>query len=428
MRNWRIVVVALIVVLSVIGTASAASQKTVIHIGHKWDEAYKFHLALVAAAQAFEARNPNISVEINPGWTDDKYKIAVATGDAPDAQVLFDAPTWAFGGYIQPLDPFLAKYNIQRKDFVPAAWDQSLWQKKLYALRLQVDPNFGFVWNKSIFGEVGLNPDAPPKTVADFDVYFKRLTLFSSDGKPLRLGMTPWVLTGGNANTVYTWGWLFGGEWWDYQNNKATAHHPGNIKALDYLTDYFERYADAYTTLGQGIPSGLSRFTSGREAMALMTPSNANLTRQANPDMSIGVSKMFNNPQAGVENATWIGGWDIALTAGTKQADAAFQFIQFVTCDPVGVAAFSEVGAWMPSNIKTPYFRKLGSDPQWQVYTDTVVNAVKYRPAVPVLGTYSNQLSALFPKIIRRQVTPSAAMEQLSKQLDAEFAEQMKAK
>jgi ABC-type glycerol-3-phosphate transport system substrate-binding protein len=147
---------------------------------------------------------------------------------------------------------------------------------------------------------------------------------------------------------------------------------------------------------------------------------------EANPDMQIGLARMFNNPDAGVDNATWIGGWDIALTAGTKVPDAAFQFIQFVTTDPVGIQAFCDVGSWMPSNIRVPYFKKMGNDPKWKVFADTVVSAVKYRPAVPVLGTYTTQLGALFPQIIRRQITPNAAMEQLSKQIDIEMAEKYK--
>lgn len=422
MKRWCFSVVAAALISQLLFGAGAVA-KTTIRIGHKWDESHGFHIALSKAADLFEARYPDISVEIAAGWPDEKYKLAVATGDAPDVQMLTDIPTWGANGFIQPIDALMAKYSLKPQDFIPSVLNQNMWRGKLYALRPQVDANFGLVWNRTIFAESGLNPDVAPKTVREFDAYFKRLTQFNADGTAMRLGMTPWVLSGGNSNTVFTWGWLFGGDWWDYTTNKATAHHPGNVKALEYLTEYWQKYNDAFTYLGKGLPTGLSRFTAGREAMAFMTPGNYNQTRERLPDLDIAVTRMINNPEAGVENATWIGGWDLAITAGSKNPDAAFQFIKFITSDPDGVSTFCEYGSWMPSNIKVPYFRKLGSLPQWKVYTDTVVSAVKYRPAVPVFGSYNAQLGTLFPKIIRKEMTAQSAMEDLSKQIDAEMAE-----
>jgi multiple sugar transport system substrate-binding protein len=422
--GWRTAIAVVLMVLSLAGTASSAGNSGVtIQIGHRWDAANKFHMGLQQAADIFVNTYPNTTVEVAPGWTEDKYKVAVAVGEAPDAYVLWDAPTWGEGGYIQPLDTLNAKYGVKREGFIPAVWDMSVWRGSVYALQLQTDPNFGLVWNKRLFAEVGLDPERAPRTVQEFDQYFKRLTEFASDGTATRIGMVPWTLTGGNANTVFTWGWLFGGEWYDYNAGRATAHEPGNIKALEYLTEYWERYEPARAALSQGLATGMNRFTSGREVMQLMTPSNTFLTMKSNPDMSIGLARMFNNPEAGVENATWVGGWGIGLTSGTKVAEAAYQFMRFITSGSAGVAAFCEAGQWMPGSIGTPYFRNLGRDPQWRVFAETIVNATKYRPAIPALGLYTTRLGQLFPQVLRRQVTPGGAMEELSRQIDAEMAE-----
>jgi ABC-type glycerol-3-phosphate transport system substrate-binding protein len=164
-------------------------------------------------------------------------------------------------------------------------------------------------------------------------------------------------------------------------------------------------------------------FSAGREAMRFENPSVGLLTIQNNPSMNIGLGKMFTNPQDGVSNAIWIGGWDIALTATSKNSEAAYRFMHFLSSDPVGVAAFCESAQFMPSNIKMPYFRELGRDPQWKVFTEQVVSAVKFRPAIPSFDLYNTQLASTFDQILAKKVTPEAGLETLSKLVDAEMAE-----
>lgn len=399
----------------------ANAEKVVVRIAHHWDAQNTFTPAYEAAAAAFEAKHPNIDIQVETGWSDDKYKVAVATGEAPDIFTLYMAPTWAVGGFIQPLDKYAAQYGVQRADFVPGAWDQDIWRGKLYAIPLQVDSNYTFVWNKDLFSQAGYNPDRAPKTIHEFDSYLKKLTVYKSDATPTQIGMGTWVLWGGNANTMYTWGWLYGGEWYDYDNRKATAQAPGNIQALDYLTDQWQKLNVAYTTLGQGVDAGIGRLVAGREAMQFWPPSVAIQTVMQFPNISIGQDAMPSNPDAGVANATWIGGWSIGLTATSKVSDEAFQFMQFLTSDPEGVAAFSPPGQFIPANFRMPTFRNLGRDPKLAVTVNNLVSAVKYRPAIPAQGVYNTQLNNMFPKILRKQITPQAAMEEVSRLVDIEM-------
>src|SRR5690606_40586242 len=38
--------------------------------------------------------------------------------------------------------------GLNPRDFVPAAWNQTFWDGRQYALTLLVDPNFALVWKK----------------------------------------------------------------------------------------------------------------------------------------------------------------------------------------------------------------------------------------------------------------------------------------
>ncbi|HHT27899.1 MAG TPA: hypothetical protein GXZ82_11715, partial [Firmicutes bacterium] len=54
---------------------------------------------------------------------------------------------------------------------------------------------------------------------------------------------------------------------------------------------------------------------------------------------------------------------------------------------------------------------------------EIAVSTVRYRPAIPVLESYQQQLGAVLPRILSRQVSAQAALEDLSKIVDATIAE-----
>ena len=67
-----------------------------------------------------------------------------------------------------------------------------------------------------------------------------RLGQQSGDGFS-RVGFLPWA---GNSH-FYTWGWLFGGEFFDDRDNRCTANHPKNVEALTWVGSYAQRLGDA---------------------------------------------------------------------------------------------------------------------------------------------------------------------------------------
>lgn len=418
----HIVAAVLMLMLSLFVMAQMAQgAKTVVRIANPWTATNNFTKAFAAAEEIFEAKHPDIDIQVEFGWTDDKYKPAVLAGAAPDIFTIYAVPTWAAGGYIKPLDQLAAKYGVHRADFVPGAWDQNVWRNTLYAVQLQIDPNFSLVWNKDMFRYAGFNPDLAPKTLTEFNVYCSKLTLYRADGTATQIGMAPWLVPGGNANTLYTWGWLFGGEWYDFANNKTTAHHRGNVEALEYLAAYWRKYHAIYDQLSVGVTSSRNMVMSGREAMQFWTAGSAISTVRSNP-AKIGQGSMPSNPMAGVNNATWLSGWALGLTATSKVPDEAFRFIHFLTTDPEGVEAVFSIGGWFPANIRTPYFRRLSADPLWSVVLNSVVSAINYRPAIPAQSLYSSQLDKAFTKVMSGEVTATEALEQTSMAVDAEMA------
>ncbi|MFL5804337.1 MAG: extracellular solute-binding protein [Roseiflexaceae bacterium] len=94
---------------------------------------------------------------------------AVASGTPPDV-VWVDGPQvaeWAARGVLEPLDDLIGTAGIKPEDFWTPSWNQTVYNKKVWALTRSSDANFGFYWNKDIFKEVGLDPEKPPQTIAE---------------------------------------------------------------------------------------------------------------------------------------------------------------------------------------------------------------------------------------------------------------------
>ena len=56
------------------------------------------------------------------------------------------------------------------------------------------------------------------------------LTRFEGD-RLVRIGLVPWGVYG-RANSLFTWGWAFGGEFYDAAQGRVTATDPDVVRAL----------------------------------------------------------------------------------------------------------------------------------------------------------------------------------------------------
>jgi len=166
------------------------------------------------AAEAFKELYPDVEVEIiwETGLSDQltdaptaKYLTMLAGGVPPDVVMVGgqNVPQYAVEGFLAPIDEYVERDGLNPRDFVPAAWNQTFWDGRQYALTLLVDPNFALVWKKDAFNEAGLDAERGPRTMTEWEEYFRRLTRTNSDGVITQIGQRVWDVYG-NANTVFT--------------------------------------------------------------------------------------------------------------------------------------------------------------------------------------------------------------------------------
>jgi len=137
--------------------------------------------------------------------TNQKFFTAIAAGKPPDVSFVdgTQVAQWAEWKALTPLDKYIQRDKVRPHDFYPPCWTQALYRDKVWALTYCADPNFAFCWNKAEFRRAGLDPDKPPRTIADLDRMATALNQ-DKDERLLKLGLIPWNQYGSANSTVVT--------------------------------------------------------------------------------------------------------------------------------------------------------------------------------------------------------------------------------
>lgn len=366
---------------------------------------------LLVLADLFQQSHPDVEVEVVwsaclPDRATDvraaKLLSMIAGGIAPDITYVGgqNVSQYALQGLLLPLDDYIRESRVQASDFIPPAWRQTQWNGQIYAMTIQVDPNFPLVWNKQLFGEAGLHTEHGPKTLADFEGYFRRLTRTTPEGTITHLGAAPWDFYG-NTNTLFTWGWVFGGSFYDEVSGKVTAAHPGNIRALEWVRSYYERYRSFsrrdFPTCNLAMRPAIARH---------LSQWTANF-----PDIPLGIGRMIVNDDAGVANSEWLGGWTLGILRESRQPDLAWQFTRFITASAEGTTAYAHASGCIPAYLRSRVFREISHDPHKAIYLDIAQSATYIRPPMPAIIDYFEELDSCMKDVLAGKIQPAAALE-----------------
>ncbi|HZW08399.1 MAG TPA: extracellular solute-binding protein [Phycisphaerales bacterium] len=237
-----------------------------------------------------------------------KSMVSIAGGDPPDVLGLwnFSLPAFAESGALLPLDALDEAYRAELAPRLASYGGESGWplRPERYArpaldLLLYKGTPWGAVstcssmalyYSRSAFAGAGLDPDRPPRTIAELDQTADRLTSVGPRGELLRAGFVhrepgwwDWI-----------WGYFFGGDLLDAAATRATAGAPENIRAYEWLQTYPERIGASRLLAFQ---SGFGNYNSvqqallgGKVAMALHGPFLANVVQTFRPDFDYGAA------------------------------------------------------------------------------------------------------------------------------------------
>lgn len=303
----------------------------------------------------FNTRHPDIHV--TPSYTgsyDDtnlKTHAAIQAGHSP-AVVLMSANfvrEYVITGDAVALDPLIAaggETDAQYMDkFFPALRINAMEAGQVYGVPFQNSTPVMY-YNKAAFSEVGLDPEHPPATWAEWSDAAKKLT--KRDGSnTVRWGLML-------VSSYDTLGWLVsgltmsnGGQYYDQAwGGEVYYNQPSTLGAVTFLDNLVHRYH----AMPEGVtdPNAVaSAFFSGRAAMIVNSTGALSFVRD-NMKQPYGVAFI---PRA-LRNAVPIGGASLIIPKGNspERQKAAWAFINEMTSPAVAGGWSRFTGYFAPNH------------------------------------------------------------------------------
>jgi ABC-type glycerol-3-phosphate transport system substrate-binding protein len=416
---------------------SDQGRRTVIQVWHVWGgpmlESYQ------RGVKAFEASHPKIACKLvyvpNDLSNNQKFYTAVVGDCAPEV-IFVDGPQvaeWAERGLLADLGPLLKAAGRDparlEKEFFPPCWRQCIYKGKVWAITFCADPNFCLFWNKEAIrralrsGRIPadlarrIDPDRPPRTLEELDLYSDAVTRFEGD-RLVRIGLVPWGVYG-RANSIFTWGWAFGGRFYEPQSCKVTADHPRVVAALEWMCRAARKYDVRRISALQSSfgTAEQNPFITGKQVIQVYHLSGLDELRQYAPKLQYGMAPLP-QPPGGEADSSWVGGWTLAIPANLTdpaKRRAAMDYILWTCATPEGTSLSIRTIRNFPGWTPSPFFDEAEKDPRLAVFVDILRKCKHQRPVMPAQAYYMNQLDRAVDRAIRGELKPARALQEATR-------------
>ncbi|MBK9119658.1 MAG: ABC transporter substrate-binding protein [Phycisphaerales bacterium] len=350
------------------GPANAPSDRTVIRYWEKWSGVEGVAMQrIVDRYNATIGATDGIWVQYTPiSSIEQRLLIAIAGGDPPDLAGIYDAllANYADRDALLPLDALTAEIGLDTDRFAPVWTNLCRYQGQLFALP-SAPFTIALLYNRAHFRAAGLDPDRPPRTMAELDDYARRLTRWDADRTEITqlgftqstamLGWWPWV-----------WPCYFGAELWDGQRYKLLSKEARAAYAW-IVRQRVELGWDAirsFEATSGPIEGAQNAFLAGRLSMLFQGPWMVNWARTYAPQLDIGVAPF---PSATADRAYAFASTDIfVIPRGAREPRAALRFLAYVLqpevleelCQAHGkLSPFRDAGPDFYDNHPNPFIR-----------------------------------------------------------------------
>jgi multiple sugar transport system substrate-binding protein len=286
-----------------------------------------------------------------------KSMVAIGGGDPPDLVGLYsyNIPAYAESKAAIPLDELASAagvgagagvggrvgVGVEPDRYAPAVRDL-LWHEGRQWAGVNTCYTLALYYNRALMRGGGLDPDKPPRTIAELDELGGRLTRDSRHPK----GAHGAIFQAGFLQNIpgwwpYSWPLCFGGRLYDELTAKATCDDPACIASFDWARKTAAQYGIAQTRsfaagFARSIHSAQDPFISGRMAMIVQGPWLANFIRALRPDLDYACApvpvsaEILNTHPRGLLEADIL-----IIPRGCPHPQEAYQFLLFMQTQEV---------------------------------------------------------------------------------------------
>ncbi|MFM7320833.1 MAG: extracellular solute-binding protein, partial [Armatimonadota bacterium] len=344
-----------------------------------------------------------------------KLMTSIVGGAPPDliVQDRFTVGDWASRGTFMALDPFLAKETgpdaVRRESFYPAAWNEAVYQGKVYAIPTGIDDRM-LMWNKDVFRDAGLDPEKPPRTWEELREMARKINARNPDGTFKRIGYIPHLATYGNS-WYYIYSFMNGGSFMTADGKTCTLDAKENVEALQFLVQLYEDAGgyNAVNVFSSGFQGGeQDPFFLGKIGMVVHGSWVIPNIARYKPDLDFGVAPppvpaarvRGEGRFAGMDpEMTWTGGFSFAIPVGAAHPDVAWRFLRYMQ---------SEEAYRLFNREQKKYNERIGRPFVFNLTANEKINRMLLREFPPALDRLREAQRAyidILPKANYRPVT-----------------------
>jgi len=293
--------------------------------------------------QQFEARNPGIKVEqVTFPYESYQQKVAAAVpaGEGPDVINLYYGwlPLWVKSGYIQALPDFNFSSRYLAKTFYPFVAQSVSFGGKNYSVPTAVR-TLALIYNKKLFRDAGLDPNAPPRTLDELLTDARRLSKYDTQGNLVQAGLLMQPSGQGHVWIREVLFRQFGATPYSADGRTVTYNSQAGIQAFQWYTDRITKDKVGYPNFSTDDPTA---FTAQKAAMNI-DGSFRIATLNAVKNLEWGAAEL---PTYKGIKSNFASFWTNAIVNGVTGAklDAAVKFLTFLTSPEVQEQWLQKVG------------------------------------------------------------------------------------
>ena len=366
---------------------------------------------LARQARRFMAENPGLRVEVQstPDDATQRHQLYVqwlnahvGTPDILQLDVVW-TPEMAAAGWLLPLD----RFSPATADFFPAALAANTWRGRLYALPWFVDVGMLY-WRTDLLSR-------PPRSLQELTAQAQAA---KAAGGP-RYGIVWQGARYEGLVTVYLeilggfGGRILG------PGHRVEVDSPAGVAALAYLRDQISRSGVAPSeVLTWHEEETRFAFQNGNAVFLRNWPYAWPLMNQPGSRVAgrFAVAPMPAAP--GGEPTAALGGAQLAINAHSRQPEAAFRLISYLTA-PARMLERAEVAGQYPARrsvFADPRLAEaLGVPPEQAL---RVIERARPRPATPVWSELSEILQIQLHRALAGQIEPERAMAEAAREME----------
>ncbi|MGN1020260.1 MAG: ABC transporter substrate-binding protein [Aristaeellaceae bacterium] len=350
--------------------------------------------------------------------TMEKLMAAIAAGEAPDVALLdnFQVASWASQNALTPLDELMDSVGLTLDDMYDWAQQGSAYQGCTYSIPYNGDVRCLFV-NMDMFEAAGLTEADIPRTIEQLTEVARKLTIEDDQGFT-QAGIIPWNNAG---KPIYTWGWAFGGDFYDEENNVLTVNDPAIIEAVQWEYDLASSFGLVkFRDWASGVISGsgaTDAFIAGKVAMTIKRNDELTDINTYAPDMNLVVAPIPTKDES--LTTTWAGGWGWTIPRGAKNPEASIEFMKYVaSAESQTIMASKSNSLSVLSSVNEAVF---SDNPQFATILE-VLPFAQIRPAVPVGQMLWDNLNTVLNNVLYDIGTPESELNALYETINDELS------